>query len=139
VKHVDTHTYRKTGSRICGSLSNPADAGHGYALPAYGAVSAASCSNFRKRFVSIVTLCAVIYISERQGGNGETPRESFPSPWIDAVTSLSIAQRPPLRWHDSGDLQSVEHLRNIIRACQNCRGSNLASNPEYQTSRHIAE
>lgn len=41
--------------------------------------------------------------------------------WVDAMTSLiRAACKPPnnfFRWHDSGDLQGVWHLRNIAAVC----------------------
>ena len=36
--------------------------------------------------------------------------------WIDAMVVL-IDQQPVFRWHDSGDLQSVQHLKNIFEVC----------------------
>ena len=39
--------------------------------------------------------------------------ESIKHPlWVDAMTKL-IGNKPFFRWHDSGDLQSVEHLSKI--------------------------
>jgi hypothetical protein len=37
--------------------------------------------------------------------------------WIDAMVTL-IAKQPVFRWHDSGDLQSVQHLKNIFEVCK---------------------
>lgn len=37
--------------------------------------------------------------------------------WPDAMASL-IGQDAYFRWHDSGDLQSVDHLRAIVRVCE---------------------
>ncbi len=36
--------------------------------------------------------------------------------WIEAMITLIIGM-PFFRWHDSGDLQDVEHLRKIITIC----------------------
>lgn len=36
--------------------------------------------------------------------------------WVDAMIA-SIGTDPYFRWHDSGDLQSTDHLRNIIAVC----------------------
>ena len=36
--------------------------------------------------------------------------------WVDAMVVL-IDKEPFLRWHDSGDLQSVQHLKNIFEVC----------------------
>lgn len=39
--------------------------------------------------------------------------------WVDAMATL-IAKQSPLyfRWHDSGDLQSMEHLQKIVEVCR---------------------
>ena len=36
--------------------------------------------------------------------------------WVDAMVVL-IDKEPFFRWHDSGDLQSVQHLKNIFEVC----------------------
>ena len=37
--------------------------------------------------------------------------------WIEAMVAL-IKDQPWFRWHDSGDVQSVQHLKNIFEVCQ---------------------
>ena len=37
--------------------------------------------------------------------------------WIEAMVTLIDAE-PVFRWHDSGDLQSVQHLKNIFEVCK---------------------
>ena len=37
--------------------------------------------------------------------------------WIEAMVTLVTGQ-PVFRWHDSGDLQSVQHLKNIFQVCK---------------------
>ena len=37
--------------------------------------------------------------------------------WVDAMVTL-INKQPVFRWHDSGDLQSVQHLKNIFEVCK---------------------
>ena len=37
--------------------------------------------------------------------------------WVDAMITL-ISGEPFFRWHDSGDIQSIEHLENIFRVCR---------------------
>ena len=37
--------------------------------------------------------------------------------WVDAMVIL-ISGEPFFRWHDSGDIQSIEHLENIFRVCR---------------------
>lgn len=43
--------------------------------------------------------------------------------WVDAMVTL-LAGEPFFRWHDAGDLQSVDHLRQIVAVAErtpNCR------------------
>jgi len=37
--------------------------------------------------------------------------------WVEAMVTL-INKQPVFRWHDSGDLQSVQHLKNIFEVCE---------------------
>ena len=37
--------------------------------------------------------------------------------WIEAMVTL-INKQPVFRWHDSGDLQSIQHLKNIFEVCK---------------------
>ena len=37
--------------------------------------------------------------------------------WVEAMVVL-IDQEPVFRWHDAGDLQSVQHLKNIFEVCK---------------------
>ena len=44
--------------------------------------------------------------------------ESLKHPrWVEAMTAL-IADEPWFRWHDSGDLQSTWHLKQIFEVCK---------------------
>jgi hypothetical protein len=43
--------------------------------------------------------------------------QALPHPrWVDAMVTL-ISGEEVFRWHDSGDLQSVQHLKNIFEVC----------------------
>ena len=42
--------------------------------------------------------------------------------WIEAMVVL-IDKEPFFRWHDSGDLQSVQHLKNIFEVCNRTPGT----------------
>ena len=42
--------------------------------------------------------------------------------WIEAMVVL-IDETPWFRWHDSGDLQSVQHLKNIFEVCNRTPGT----------------
>ena len=38
--------------------------------------------------------------------------------WVEAMTTL-VKKKKHFRWHDSGDIQSVQHLINIFEVCKN--------------------
>ena len=38
--------------------------------------------------------------------------------WVQAMTAL-ITGHKYFRWHDSGDLQGAQHLKNIFEVCKN--------------------
>ena len=42
--------------------------------------------------------------------------------WGEAMVTL-IDQQPVFRWHDSGDIQSVQHLKNIFEVCKRTPGT----------------
>ena len=42
--------------------------------------------------------------------------------WVDAMVTL-ISGEPWFRWHDSGDIQSPEHLKNIFEVCKRTPGT----------------
>ena len=42
--------------------------------------------------------------------------------WIEAMVTL-IDNGPVFRWHDSGDVQSVQHLKNIFEVCKRTPGT----------------
>ena len=57
------------------------------------------------------------------------------SRWVDAITTLIYRSGDRyFRWHDSGDLQSLDHLRKIIQVCKNLpRIKFWLPTREYQT------
>ena len=39
--------------------------------------------------------------------------------WVEAMASLINSKKPDVfRWHDSGDVQDVDHLENIFKVCE---------------------
>ena len=45
--------------------------------------------------------------------------ESLTDPrWVEAMTTL-VKKKKHFRWHDSGDIQSVDHLKKIFEVCKN--------------------
>ena len=42
--------------------------------------------------------------------------------WVEAMTTL-VRKKKHFRWHDSGDLQGVAHLKKIYEVCNNTPGT----------------
>ena len=42
--------------------------------------------------------------------------------WVEAMTVL-VKGKKHFRWHDSGDIQSVDHLKKIFEVCNNTPGT----------------
>lgn len=127
----------KQALAICGSLSNPSKMpGHGYALPAYRCRIGSLlqlipkavchyCYALRGRYLFPVVRAAM----EKRFSSLSDPR------WADAVSTLIYRSGDRyFRWHDSGDLQSIGHLRNIVAVCMNLpRVKFWLPTREYQT------
>ena len=53
-----------------------------------------------------------------QGSSSKPHAASLKHPdWIEAMVAL-ISGHEYFRWHDSGDIQSVEHLKRIFEVCK---------------------
>ena len=107
---------------ICGGLSTPGKMPcHGYALPATACrlgsflqqIPRAICHRcyaLRGRYVFPKVQIAMA----RRLASLNDPR------WVDAVSTLiHFTGDRYFRWNDSGDLQGLEHLENILQVCEN--------------------
>ena len=110
---------KKEARKITGGLSAPSKMpGPSYNLPAQACITGA-------KLVKIPgSVCAGCYALKGRY-NFRNVRlalarrlESLTHPqWVLAMTVL-IKGEPHFRWHDSGDLQGVAHLKNIIEVCK---------------------
>jgi len=110
---------KKEARRITGGLSAPSKMpGPAYNLPAQACITGA-------KLVQIPgSVCAGCYALKGRY-NFKNVRlalarrlESLTHPqWVFAMTVL-IKGEEVFRWHDSGDLQSVEHLKRIFEVCK---------------------
>lgn len=112
---------RKKAEEIVGGLSDPSKMPcHSYSIPAarchIGAIMAkvpgSICSNCyamknRYRFDNVQDAL------ERRFQTLKDPR------WVEAMSILANDASGYFRWHDSGDLQDMEHLKNIVQVCRN--------------------
>ena len=111
----------KIAQEITGGLSNPSKMpGHAYSLPAkecnigsqLAKIPGTTCFNcyaLKGRYV-FPNVQNALY---RRLESLKDPR------WVEAmVTQIKSAKDKYFRWHDSGDLQSVEHLQLIVAVCK---------------------
>ena len=108
----------KEAKEITGGLSQPNKMpGYSYNLPAQACITGAklvkvkgsTCSGCyalkgRYRFPNVKEAMT------RRLNRLHDPR------WIEAMVTL-VTGHPVFRWHDSGALQSVQHLKNIFEVC----------------------
>ena len=110
---------KREAKKITGGLSKPSKMpGPAYNLPAWACKTGAKlrkvpgspcygCYAFKGRYnFSNVQLAL------------KRRLEALESPlWVDAMVTL-IKGQPWFRWHDSGDIQSEQHLKNIFEVCK---------------------
>ena len=127
----------KEAHAICGPLSTPGKMPcHGYALPA----QRCRLGSFLQQLpTAICHYCYALrgrYVFRKVQAAMEKRIKSLSDPrWVDAITSLIHRSGDRyFRWHDSGDLQSLDHLRKIIQVCKNLpRIKFWLPTREYQT------
>ena len=111
---------KKEARQITGGLSAPSKMpGPSYNLPASMCLTGAKLVNV------INSVCAGCYALK--GNYVRFPKvqealqrraASITDPdWVDAMVAL-VTGHEYFRWHDSGDLQSVDHLKNILEVCK---------------------
>ena len=112
----------KEAKEITGGLSSPSKMpGYAYNLPAW------RCITGGKLQAVPGSVCAGCYAMKRRYRFRnvkealERRQQSLKDPrWVQAMTVLVTHYSravPFFRWHDSGDLQGVDHLMNIFEVC----------------------
>lgn len=89
-------------------------------------LSALKCITGGKLAQKAGSVCAICYALRNNytwpsvGVSMDRRQQGLTHPqWTDAmVTLISRAGSPWFRWFDSGDLQSMDHLRNILDVCR---------------------
>jgi hypothetical protein len=111
----------KQAIAICGSLSNPSKMpGHGYALPAYRC----RLGSFLQQLPKAICFHCYALRGRYTFPNVKAAMEKRFSSlthvrWIDAVTTLIYHSKDRyFRWHDSGDIQDIEHLEKIAEVAK---------------------
>ena len=110
---------KKEARQITGGLSAPSKMpGPAYNLPASQCITGA-------KLVQIPgSVCAGCYALKGRYRFNHVQKAlkrraaSITDPdWVDAMVTL-VTGHEYFRWHDSGDLQSVDHLKNIFEVCK---------------------
>ena len=110
---------KKEAAEITGGLSTPSKMpGPAYNLPAAACITGAKLVKVQG---STCSGCYALKCRYRFGNvqialNRRLKALEDPR-WIAGMITL-ITGRPVFRWHDSGDLQSVQHLKNIFEICK---------------------
>ena len=112
---------KKEANKITGGLSAPGKMPEG----SYN-LSASMCQTGQKLAKIPGTPCFKCYADHR--GRYRFPNVKaalarrlaslMDSRWVEAMTVL-VKNKKHFRWHDSGDIQSVDHLKKIFEVCNN--------------------
>ena len=116
---------KKEARRITGGLSDPGKMPEGsYNLPAAECQTGAKlrlipdtpcykCYAFKGNYKRFPAVQKALY---RRLASLSHPR------WVEGMTTL-VKKIKHFRWHDSGDIQSVDHLKKIFEVCNNTPGT----------------
>lgn len=107
---------------ICGSLSEPGKMpGLAYSLPAEQCRIGGLLQQIPKAVCAHCYALHGRYRFQKVKAAMERRMRSLSDPrWVDAITALIRRSGGRyFRWHDSGDIQSPEHLRKIVAVCRN--------------------
>lgn len=116
-----TITTLKLAESIAGSLGKPSKMpGHAYGISAHG------CHVGAKLALVKGSVCFDCYAKKGQYGapsvkKGHAKREAglYHPQWVDAmVFMIKRTGDKYFRFHDSGDIRSMQHLLNIVRVCE---------------------
>jgi hypothetical protein len=112
----------KEALKLIGGLSNPSKMPcHGYSIPASRCKIGAKMRNVEGSICSVCYALKGFYAYSSVKNALERRFASLSNPlWVDAMV-IAIAHYEKsgyFRWHDSGDIQSLEHLEKICEVCE---------------------
>jgi hypothetical protein len=111
---------KKQAMSIVGGLSEPSK------MPCYGLSLPAKSCKVGKRMKDVKgSVCSICYALKGrysfnmvQNALDRRLKKLWHPRWVDAMVHLTKDQKY-FRWHDSGDLQSVSHLKRIAKVAEN--------------------
>ena len=110
---------KKEAREITGGLSKPSKMpGPAHNLPAWNCITGQKLVN---KPGSVCSGCYAMknryrFTNVREAMDRRLQALQDPR-WVDAMVTL-IKDQDWFRWHDSGDIQSMEHLKNIFEVCK---------------------
>lgn len=104
---------------VAGTLSAPSKMPcHGYSIPASACITGTQLQSIEGSVCSDCYACKGRYMFPNVQQAMQRRLDSIIHPdWVKAMVTL-IGSAPYFRWHDSGDLQSVNHLRKIVEIAE---------------------
>ena len=104
---------------ISGTLSNPSKMPcHGYSIPASRCITGQKLAMVEGSVCEGCYALKNFYAMDSVQDALEFRFSTLNDPrWVDALVKL-IGKSEFFRWHDSGDLQSVEHFSRIVEVCE---------------------
>lgn len=112
---------RSAAEKICGKLSHPSKMpGAAYSIPAKACKVGSALHKVKGSTCSKCYAMRNNYLWPAVQKSMQQRLESLTHPqWPDAMAYLiSDSETKHFRWHDSGDLQSLAHLLNIVRVAE---------------------
>lgn len=119
--YVQHKLTKKEAEAIVGTLSAPSKMPcFGYSIPASMCVSGAALMDVKD------SVCHKCYANKGryvfpnvQNAMQKRAASLYDPRWVTAmVTLINATNNQYFRWHDSGDLQSLQHLLNIVRVAE---------------------
>jgi hypothetical protein len=120
---MTTFATAKEAEAVVGKLSNPSKMpGHAYGIPAKHCIVGSALAKVKG---SVCASCYALkgrYVFPNVQAAQQRRFDSLRDPrWVDAMVFLiSRSKDKFFRWHDSGDIQGLWHLENIVAVANRC-------------------
>lgn len=111
--------FKKDAMIIVGGISNPSKMpGKGYGISPTHCKTGAKLRKVEGSICSTCYAMKKLYCMKVVKKAHQNRLDSLGHPsWVPAITTL-IGNDKYFRWHDSGDLQSLQHLESIVEVCE---------------------
>lgn len=112
---------KKDAKKITGGLSSPSKMpGKSYSLPPKKCRTGSVLSKHKGTVCADCYACKGRYLFSNVQNALQRRYESLYHPlWVESMITLLKDEYKYFRWHDSGDIDSVQHFLNILEVCDN--------------------